>query len=418
MARHLLIYDDNIDVLKFLALTISSQSDWTVHSADQISTAENLIAKTPIDAALIDYFVEATPTEDTIAPDKTGVKLAQQVRAKYPKALIVMMSGRGEHLKAEIEALGFSFIPKPFDFKFVINYLNSGTRNDCPGRSGFQPIEFLVVDDNRPFLDFMRQIFFREPAFKCYTAHSALEAREICTDRSLDAALIDCHLPGESGIELAGWMRRSNPTGVIQLMSAEPAFAAEVRGRDFDFICKPFDYKQVIREIVLSVIRKRKLAGTINVFYSYSHKDERFRTELEKYLVTLERTGIISGWSDRRITAGSEFEPIIDLQLEWADVILLLVSAEFMASPFCYGREMERAMDRHRANEARVVPVILRPVEWQEAPFGRLVALPTDGKPITKWSERAEAFVDISRGIKRVVGELLTFRKQGSRNGE
>ena len=84
----------------------------------------------------------------------------------------------------------------------------------------------------------------------------------------------------------------------------------------------------------------------------------------------------------------------------------MLVSADFMASDYCYDVEMQRAMARHEAQEARVIPVILRPVDWQEAPFGKLQALPTDGKPITDWSNQDTAFVNVASGIRTVAQEL------------
>jgi len=85
----------------------------------------------------------------------------------------------------------------------------------------------------------------------------------------------------------------------------------------------------------------------------------------------------------------------------------MLISADFMASDYCYDLEMQRAMARHEAKEARVIPVILRPVYWQGAPFGKLQALPTNGSPITTWSNQDAAFVNVVHGILKVVQELI-----------
>lgn len=143
--------------------------------------------------------------------------------------------------------------------------------------------------------------------------------------------------------------------------------------------------------------------NTIDVFFSYSHKDEDLRNELATHLSILERDGVISGWCDHQISAGEEWADKIDERMNIANVILLLVSADFIASNYCWNVEVKRAMERHEAEEARVIPVILRPVNWKRAPFGKLKALPKDAKPVTSWSNRDEAFLNISQSIEAVV---------------
>jgi len=143
-----------------------------------------------------------------------------------------------------------------------------------------------------------------------------------------------------------------------------------------------------------------------SVFFSYSHKDEDLRDQLEVHLSGLRRQGVISTWHDRRITAGSEFENAIDKNLSEADVILLLVSPDFINSDYCYEREMTRAMERHKNGEARVIPVILRACDWHELPFGQLLAAPTDGKAVTKWADRDDAFLTIVQAIKGALKEM------------
>src|SRR4029453_11626127 len=115
---------------------------------------------------------------------------------------------------------------------------------------------------------------------------------------------------------------------------------------------------------------------------------------------------VIAAWHDPNITAGTEWAGAIDAHLQSAQIILMLVSPDFMASDYCYDVEMQRAMARHEAKEARVIPVILRPVDWQGAPFGKLQALPTDGKPITNWPNQDAAFFNVARGIRAVAQEL------------
>ncbi len=119
----------------------------------------------------------------------------------------------------------------------------------------------------------------------------------------------------------------------------------------------------------------------IEVFFSYSHKDERLKDELVKHLSFLKRQEVITDWLDRKITAGNEWTGEIDQHLSSVQVILLLVSASFLASDYWYDVELKCATERHEAGEARVIPIILRPFDWHGAPFGKLQALPTDGKP-------------------------------------
>jgi hypothetical protein len=142
------------------------------------------------------------------------------------------------------------------------------------------------------------------------------------------------------------------------------------------------------------------------LFFSYTHVDEDLRNRLEVHLSALKRQGLISTWHDRRITAGSHVGNVIDANLDAADVILLLVSPDFIASDYCYEREMARAIERQTRGDARVIPVILRPCDWHDLPFGKLLATPRDGKAITTWANPDEAFLDVERSIKAALKEL------------
>ena len=113
------------------------------------------------------------------------------------------------------------------------------------------------------------------------------------------------------------------------------------------------------------------------------------------------------GWSDdRKIGAGTEWKAQIDNHLNSAHLIFLLISADFVASDYCYDVEMKRAMERHDAGEARVIPIILKPCDWHNGPFGKLQALPKDGRAVTDWSNRDKAFTDVAKGIRAAVAEL------------
>jgi len=155
--------------------------------------------------------------------------------------------------------------------------------------------------------------------------------------------------------------------------------------------------------------------NTISVFYSYSHKDESLRDSLETHLSILSRKGIVSSWHDRRILPGCEWEKEIDENIRTADLILLLVSPDFIASDYCFGKELSIAIENHESKKSMVIPVIIRPVDWEDAPFAKLQALPTDALPVTNWTNQDQAWLDIAQGIKKAVKELA---KQKNRDGE
>ncbi|MFX0199058.1 MAG: toll/interleukin-1 receptor domain-containing protein [Candidatus Hodarchaeota archaeon] len=145
----------------------------------------------------------------------------------------------------------------------------------------------------------------------------------------------------------------------------------------------------------------------VRVFFSYSHRDETLRNELEIHLSALKRQGVIETWHDRRIGAGEDLATEIDANLERADIILLLVSPYFIASDYCYNVEMQRAMERHQRNEARVIPVILHPCEWHYTPFGKLRATPPDGKPVSKFPNQHDAFLAVTKDIRCTADEMV-----------
>ena len=144
----------------------------------------------------------------------------------------------------------------------------------------------------------------------------------------------------------------------------------------------------------------------LDVFISYSHKDRALRDELATHLSNLRRQGLINDWYDGDIAPGTEWQDQILTRLNKAQIILLLISADFMASDFCYSIEMQQAIARHNAKQARVIPIILRPTDWEGAPFSHLKALPTDGKPVTRWPNHDEAFADIMKGLRAVIKDL------------
>lgn len=143
------------------------------------------------------------------------------------------------------------------------------------------------------------------------------------------------------------------------------------------------------------------------VFYSYSHQDSDLRDKLSTYLGPLRRQKKIEEWHDRKIEPGANWNTEISSRLESAHLILLLLSAEFLDSDYCFGVEVETALARLKRGEVKVVPVLLKPCLWQQSPFSELQITPRDAKAIksTQWPSVDEALADVANEIARLVAE-------------
>ena len=141
----------------------------------------------------------------------------------------------------------------------------------------------------------------------------------------------------------------------------------------------------------------------VRIFFSYSQKDEKLRDALAEHLSLLVRQGLMETWHDRCIEPGSQWAGEIDRHLREAQIILLLVSSSFLASNYIYDIELGVAIERHQAGDALVIPIILRRCDWKSAPFGKIQGLPKNGKPVTSWKRRDDAFTNIAEGIRAVV---------------
>src|SRR6266849_8210214 len=108
----------------------------------------------------------------------------------------------------------------------------------------------------------------------------------------------------------------------------------------------------------------------VKVFISYAHADQELHKKLENHLSSLKYSGEITLWQDQEIPAGADWEDQIHTHLDEADIILLLVSSDFIASKYCWNKEVQAALQRHRVGTVRVIPIILRPVRWQNTPLG------------------------------------------------
>lgn len=148
----------------------------------------------------------------------------------------------------------------------------------------------------------------------------------------------------------------------------------------------------------------------LRVVESYAHRDERLREELDKHLSPLRRSQLIETWYDRRIIPGTALDAEIDKHLSTADIILLLISPDFINSDYCYQTELQKALKRHARRQARVIPIILRPVDWKGTPIAGLLAAPRDAKPVTTWQRRDDAFFDVAKSVRKAAEDIIALR--------
>ncbi|MEH2069827.1 MAG: TIR domain-containing protein [Nostoc sp.] len=163
-------------------------------------------------------------------------------------------------------------------------------------------------------------------------------------------------------------------------------------------------------------MNSRSFSGVVDealkVFFCYSREDEPLQDELVRHLAHLINLRSITIWYDRLIEPGSNWQNEIEDRLRTADIVLLLVSADFLASNYCYNIEMSIALDRHNRGEVCVIPVILRHCDWKYQPLSNLQALPKNGKPvICKDCLKDDSLTDVAKGIRRVVEGLRNKRK-------
>lgn len=147
------------------------------------------------------------------------------------------------------------------------------------------------------------------------------------------------------------------------------------------------------------------------VFISYEHEDRELRKRLEKHLSPLIHEGKITIWKYEEIPAGANWKNQIDTHIDEADIILLLVSPNFIASEYCWGNEVSKALELHKAEKAHVIPILLKPIDWKNTPLGKLQALPAGARPVTEWPNKDTALNDVAQGIRSIVERRNPLQK-------
>jgi hypothetical protein len=157
------------------------------------------------------------------------------------------------------------------------------------------------------------------------------------------------------------------------------------------------------------------------VFVSYSHVDEADRVRLDVHLAPLVREGLIDLWSSRAIAPGSDWERDVENELAHADIVILLVTADFVASVFCFEKELTAALQRQQQGGVRILPVLVKPVDFAHMPFGRFQILPRDLRPISTWDNADAGWLEVARGVRRLVEDVhrirMTLPSQRAANG-
>ncbi len=159
-----------------------------------------------------------------------------------------------------------------------------------------------------------------------------------------------------------------------------------------------------------------RVSKPVAAFISYSHKDSKYKTQLESHLSLLKRQGAIEGWSDQEISSGADLDEAISAKLEAARIFLPLISSDFINSEYCYGNELKRAIERHNVGDLRVIPIMIRPVDWKGAPFAAMKMLPRDAKALTTWRNRDEAWKNVIEGIRSAIQELQLEQTDSERS--
>jgi CHASE2 domain-containing sensor protein len=142
---------------------------------------------------------------------------------------------------------------------------------------------------------------------------------------------------------------------------------------------------------------------SIEIYLSCSSEDEKLGSKLAEHLRALELYGVITVWQSCDICAGADRINEIEKHLNSARIILLLISSSFFASEEHCKLDMPRAMERHKAKEACVIPVLLRPCDWKNSQFAGLQALPKNEEAITSWSNQDEAFKEVATEIRKAI---------------
>ncbi|SDP76146.1 toll/interleukin-1 receptor domain-containing protein [Clostridium gasigenes] len=224
---------------------------------------------------------------------------------------------------------------------------------------------------------------------------------ECAIDTSLNEEEFECE-ECESSFKLAPLRRHST---ILYKLNEEYIKMDEVRIKSdsTEEYSNIVDISKIRADNKLNERGKNSMERKLKVFLSYSHENEDMKKKLSNALIMLKRNEKIETWDDSCILAGSTLDESISRELESADIIVLLVSTDFLVSEYCFSIEMKRALERHKNNEAVVIPVILKPCDWLNSKLKKLKCIPKDGKPISKYEDQDDAYEVVRKEIQSVI---------------
>ncbi len=150
----------------------------------------------------------------------------------------------------------------------------------------------------------------------------------------------------------------------------------------------------------------------LSLFVSYSHKDERFRDEFRGALTAYERKGELVVWQDTMIVPGQKWEPEILRKLEEAEIIVLLLSNDFIKSDYCMVKAFEIAKRRDATGECVIVPIVVRACPFKKLDLGEIQAIYPNGKAIKQHRDRDVAWLEVTKELDRVIERMKQFRRE------
>lgn len=274
----------------------------------------------------------------------------------------------------------------PIKWRNNLNYINFSEYADISVREA-EKFFNEIYEDGYLFLKFQ---------IKCPTCN------EECSIEEHNARLFKCNKCGNS----FEWSNHLEEANYIYTANAELLSIGEEGGKNKS----PIDlFREKVKkknDKIINLNQLNKDKEGVKIFISYAHEDELYKDKLIKHLIGLKRKSIIKDWHDREILAGEHLDDEINQHLLEADIILLMISVDFLNSDYCYEKEMKKALEMHNENIARVIPIIVRKCDWMDSPFSKLNALPTDAKDIKSWDDEDEAYMNIVDGIKKVVNSI------------
>jgi small GTP-binding protein len=154
--------------------------------------------------------------------------------------------------------------------------------------------------------------------------------------------------------------------------------------------------------------KESAVSNTPKLFISYSHKDAEYKDELLNRLKVISRQFNVDTWHDEQLLAGDKIDPEIIKQLDVADMVIMLISPDFIASDYCFETEMQRALENAEQRSSRVIPIIVRETpDWHQHAIGQDLALPDDGKPLEDWPSADKFWGSVQTGIRRVIEDFV-----------